>query len=66
MDEVDEELNSGVGGEDDNYGDIDNSTSKSGVGVYANVNTSNSGVGIVPTINEVADEVKVEVLQALD
>ena len=60
LEEVDEELNSGM---EDRYddNDIDNSKSKSGVGVCGGVSTSNSGVGIVPTINEEADEDKVEV-----
>ena len=61
-DEIDEEWNSGVGNED-NYDDIDNSTSKSGIGVCTNIITSNSGVGKCHTINEDAAKNKVEVPQ---
>ena len=65
MEEINEELNSGV---EDGYDDngIDNSKSKSGMGICTSVNTSNSGVGIVPIIDEEAEEDKVEVPRELD
>ena len=46
--------------------DIDNSKSKSGVGVCTNINTLNSGVGKGPTINEDTEEGKFEMPQGLD
>ena len=40
--------------------------SKSGVRVWANVNTSNSGVGIVPTTDKEVEIDKIEVPRGLD
>ena len=53
-------------GDDYDDDDIDNSKSKSGMDICASVNISNSGVGIVPTIDEEAEEDKVEVPWELD